>query len=108
MQFRSLMFHLRALDAQFMQGSEIQLPTSHDEEHQSHDNSTRIGEKRTWIEMNNDDDDDVLKRNSTTDKVVKQCGDEQTDNTGIAWTVLDNTLSTLSPTVAKNDMKMVV
>ena len=105
MQFRSLMFHLRALDAQFMQGSEIQLPTSHDEEHQSHDNSTRIGEKRTWIEMNNDDDD-VLETNPTTDKIVKQYGDEQTDNTTIAWKELDNVLSTLSPTVAKNGMKI--
>ena len=52
------MFHLDALDAQFMQGSEIQLPTLCDEEHQSHDNITRIGEKRTWIEIN----DDVLKQ----------------------------------------------
>ena len=86
MQFRSLRFHLRALEAQFMQGSDIQLPIPYDEEHQIHDNSTRIGEKRIWIEMNNDDDDDdVLKTNPTTDEIVKQYRDEQKDNTTIAW-----------------------
>ena len=33
-QFLSFVFHLHALDAQFMQGSEIQLTTSYDEEYQ--------------------------------------------------------------------------
>ena len=41
MQFRSLMFHLRALDAQFMQGSEMRLTRSCKNE------SQHIGEKRT-------------------------------------------------------------
>ena len=49
MQIRSLMFHLRALDAQFMQGSEIQLNTPCEKDPQT--NTVTVGEKRTQTEM---------------------------------------------------------
>ena len=50
MQFRSLMFHLRALDAQFMQASEIQLENTCNTESQNN----RIDEKQTWTKIDND------------------------------------------------------
>ena len=43
MQFRSLMFHLRALDAQFTQGVPLNADTN--------DNKAVIGTKRSWTEM---------------------------------------------------------
>ena len=43
MQFRSLMFHLRALDAQFTQGAPLNTDTN--------DNKAVIGAKRSWNEM---------------------------------------------------------
>ena len=43
MQFRSLMFHLRALDAQFTQGAPLNADTN--------DNKAVIGAKRSWTEM---------------------------------------------------------
>ena len=45
MQFRSLMFHLRALDAQFTQGAPLNVDTN--------DNKIIIGAKRSWAEMGN-------------------------------------------------------
>ena len=81
-QFRSLMFHLRALDAQFMQGSGVQLHNLCEKESQT--NTVSVGQKRTWTEM---DDSNV-----SIDKKVRH---EQTDT--IAWEELDNILATISP-----------
>ena len=50
MQFPSLKFHLRALDAQFMQASEIQLENICNTESQNN----RIDEKQTWTKIDND------------------------------------------------------
>ena len=49
MQFRSLMFHLRALEAQFLQASEIQLENTCNTESQNN----IIDEKQTWTEIDN-------------------------------------------------------
>ena len=80
MQFRSLMFHLRALDAQFMQGSEMCLTSSCENE------SKHVGEKRTRTEIENVDDDDA-----PAHKIFKH---NQTDAT--AWEELDNILSSIN------------
>ena len=60
MQFRSLMFHLRALDAQFTQG--IECSKDVDDDHDTHymiDNDVssfkKAGEKRSWHESNDDE-----------------------------------------------------
>ena len=80
MQFRSLMFHLRALDAQFMQGSEMCLTSSCENE------SKHVGEKRTRTEIENVDDDDA-----PAHKIFKH---DQTD--AAAWEELDNILSSIN------------
>ena len=80
MQFRSLMFHLRALDAQFMQGSEMRLTSLCESE------SQHVGEKRTRVEIENVDDGDV-----PAHKTFKH---DQTDAT--AWKELDNILSSMN------------
>ena len=77
MQFRSLMFHLRALDAQFMQGSDMCLTSPRENE------SKHVGEKRTWTEIENADD-------APTHKTCKQ---DQVDVA--AWGELDDILSSL-------------
>ena len=82
MQFRSLMFHLRALDAQFMQSSGVQLHNLCEKKSQI--DTVTVGKKRTWTEM---DDSNV-----SIDKKVRH---EQTDT--IAWEELDNILATISP-----------
>ena len=78
MQFRSLMFHLRALDAQFMQASEIQLENTCNTESQNN----RIDEKQTWTEIDNN--------NMFVDKNIK---DEQTNT--ITWNELNNIISSI-------------
>ena len=76
MQFRSLMFHLRALDAQFMQGSEMRLTSPCENE------SKRIGKKRTWKEIDDDDD-----------PAHKTCKQGQADV--VAWEEMNDILSSL-------------
>ena len=73
MQFRSLMFHLRALDAQFMQSSEMRLSSPCDNE------SKRIVEKRPWTEVENDDDDDPARKTCKQDQVDVVAYDEMND-----------------------------
>ena len=85
MQFRSLMFHLRALDAQFMQGSEMRLTSPCENE------SKRIGEKRTWSEVENDDD-------APAHNICKQ---DQMD--AVAWGELDDILTSLGGTDSVQD-----
>ena len=80
MQFRSLMFHLRALDAQFMQGSEMRLTSPCKNE------SKHIGEKRTWTEVENDD----------VDPARKTCKQDQVDV--VAWDEMNDILSSLGET----------
>ena len=75
MQFRSLMFHLRALDAQFMQSSEIRLSSPCENE------SKRIVEKRTWTEVENDT------------PARKTCKKDQADV--VAWEEMNDILSSL-------------
>ena len=67
MQFRSLMFHLRELDAQFMQGLEMRLTSPCENE------SKHVGETRTRTDIENLDDDDA-----PTHKIFKH---DQTDAT---------------------------
>ena len=67
MQFGSLMFHLRALDAQFMRGSEMCLTSPCENE------SKHAGEKRSRTEIENVDDDDA--------PAHKICKHEQTNGT---------------------------
>lgn len=76
MQFRSLMFHLRALDAQFMLATESQLSNAGNIESQD----IRIDEKKTEI-----DDDSIF-----FDKNIKH---KQTNT--VAWDELSNILSTI-------------
>ena len=62
LQFRSLMFHLRALDAQFMQGSEMRLTSS------CENGSKHVGEKQTRTEIENVDDDDAPAHKTRSDR----------------------------------------
>ena len=71
------MFHLRALDAQFMQGSEMRLTSPCENE------SKHVSGKRTWTEIENVDD-------VPAHKICKQ---DQTD--AAAWEELDDILSSL-------------
>ena len=77
MQFRSLMFHLQALNAQFMQGSEMRLTSP------CKNGTKHIGEKRTWNEVENDDDDPAR----------KTCKQDQVDV--VAWNEMNDILSSL-------------
>ena len=61
MQFRSLMFHLRALDAQFTQGVPLNTDTN--------DYKTVIGAKRSWTEMT---DNESLPRASASSSIAQQ------------------------------------
>ena len=78
MQFRSLMFHLRALGAQFMQASEIQSGNTSNIESQNN----RIDEKQTRTKIDND--------SIVVDKNIKH---EPTDT--ITWNELNNIISTI-------------
>ena len=90
MQFRSLMFHLRALDAQFMQSSEMRLTSSCENE------SQHVGEKRARAEIENVDDGDI-----PAHKTFKH---DQTDTT--AWEELDNILSSINePSIVQGASK---
>ena len=95
MQFRSLMFHLRALDAQFTQGM------------QHNDNAnevvSQIGSKRTWNEMN---ESSVVNAPSSCEQ--QQLTDGEEKNNAVvnliaeqAWESLDNILT--SANLIKND-----
>ena len=73
MQFRSLLFHLGALDMQFTQNSENKLTTTSGD--MSPSSSSRVGKQRTW---------DMLNTSETHVAIVnvKQQGDiNQTDDT---------------------------
>ena len=89
MQFRSLMFHLRALDMQFTQNSENKLTTSSSEIPPS--SSSGVGKKRTQDMMNGSETDVSIVN-------VEQQGDiNQTDNTSdIAWCELDTLLTSFT------------
>ena len=88
MQFRSLMFHLRALDAQFTQG--IECSNDVDDDHDTHyriDNDVssckKAGEKRSWHESNDDDNKmqkiDEAKRNEVIDEIANHAWSEMED-----------------------------
>ena len=90
MQFRSLMFHLQALNAQFMKSSETRLTSSCENE------SQHVGEKRARVEIENVDDGDV-----PAHKTFKH---DQTDTT--AWEELDNILSSINePSIVQGASK---
>ena len=96
MQFRSLMFHLRALDMQFTQNSENKLTTSSSEIPPS--SSSGVGKKRTQDMMNGSETDVSIVN-------VEQQGDiNQTDNTSnITWGELDSLLTSFSAKDTTND-----
>ena len=77
-QFRSLMFYLRVLEAKFMQASEIQLGNTCNIESQNN----RIDETQIWTRIDND--------SIVVDKNIKH---EQTDT--ITWNELNNIISTI-------------
>ena len=98
MQFRSLMFHLRALDAQFTQGVDF---TQDEEKNNDGDENLyakNIGEKRSWNDAIGNDDEEATpmhdqercmietKRNDVIDEIANH-----------AWSELDNIFSTLAP-----------
>jgi len=102
MQFRSLMFHLRALDAQFTQGVPLNADTN--------DNKAVIGTKRSWTEMteNVPATGNALCSNVHQQQEWQQTADvEETNNAVVnliadqAWQDLDALLTTAN--LVKND-----
>ena len=96
MQFRSLMFHLRALDAQFTQG--IECSKDVDDDHDTHykvDNNVssfkKAGEKRSWHESNDDENEmqkiDEVKGNEVIDEIANH-----------AWSEMEDILAAFHPT----------
>lgn len=128
-EFRSLMFHLRALDAQFTQGAAIakcnanvkeeqQLNERHDDKkEQTIITNSMAGQKRAWHEMNNDnacidglvlDAHDDLNNVQNVNDVMKpfeqeKSGDVAENNfaTGeCAWASLEDMFATFAPSDA--------
>lgn len=101
MQFRSLMFHLRALDSQFTQGVPLNADTN--------DNKAVIGAKRSWTEMteNVPETGNALTSNVHQQEWQQTSYVEETNNAVVnliadqAWQDLDALLTTAN--LVKND-----
>ena len=60
-QFRSLMFHLRALDTQFTQHVEMNSTVKEESNNENNDNIKSIGTKRTWKEREDEEKNNTLR-----------------------------------------------
>ena len=88
MQFRSLMFHLHALDAQFTQSIECSkdVDDDHDTQYKTDNDASsfkKAGEKRSWHESNDDENEmqniDDVKRDEVIDEIANHAWSEMED-----------------------------
>ena len=97
-QFRSLMFHLRALDAQFTQRVEMNSTVKEESNNENNDNIKSIGTKRTWNECENEE------HSPSHDAVDIAGGDVVNEIATHAWAELDSILASFAPSQTSNDV----